>query len=225
MEDAVKANKLKFDVADAITKAAGGKGQFFGQSYDCFGILFQKNEGGGRSLYPEILERLSEYTAGMPVTIGAGGIVDSINKVPLSKKQAQYAIGKDTADGGEDTIKYDESSSSNIVSQVKRYIREKYNENLNIKEIAGLFYINPAYLGQLFKNASGVYFNEYLNKTRIGEAKRLMASGNYKMTDIIEKVGYKYPEYFYRQFKKYEKINTAEYKKTIDSGREVEWNE
>lgn len=104
------------------------------------------------------------------------------------------------------------NTSKRMIEQVQAYIHQNFEKDLSLKQIAGHFYINSAYLGQLFKTTFGESFNEYLNRIRIREAKKMIIQGTEKMTSIIEKCGYKYPEYFYRQFKKYESISIAEFK-------------
>ena len=100
----------------------------------------------------------------------------------------------------------------NIIDQIKNYINENYFEEISLKSISGKFYMNTAYLGQLFKTVSGETFSDYLNGVRIREAKRRFLMGNEKMAVIIEGVGYKSTEYFYRKFKKYEGISFAEFR-------------
>jgi len=102
--------------------------------------------------------------------------------------------------------------SSNIIERVKRYIDEHYHEDISLKVISKVFYMNPAYLGQLFIKTEGETFNDYLNKKRIAEAKKLLRNENLRMYEVIDKVGYKTLNYFYTQFHKYEGISFSEYK-------------
>src|SRR5690554_3582491 len=64
------------------------------------------------------------------------------------------------------------SYCSNI-NKVKQYVRKYYYKNLKLKDIAGVFYVNPAYLGQLFKKETGMCFSKFLNETRLENAKKL----------------------------------------------------
>lgn len=102
--------------------------------------------------------------------------------------------------------------SENVISHVIRYINNNYHEDLSLKFIAGVFYMNPVYLGRLFKNTIGETFNDYLNKVRMSEVKKIISQGDYKMLEVIERVGYKNAEYFYKIFKRYEEISFKEYK-------------
>jgi two-component system response regulator YesN len=105
---------------------------------------------------------------------------------------------------------------NNIISQVLNYISRNYHEDLSLKKISKEFYLNSAYLGQLFKIVTGESFNDYLNKFRISIAKKMIyEEQEEKIYAMIEKVGYKNPEHFYRQFKRYENISFPEYKNSI----------
>ena len=102
-----------------------------------------------------------------------------------------------------------------IIDQIIKYIEINYSEDLNLKTIAETFFINPAYLGQLFKSTINETFSNYVNKKRISEAKRLLLKEGFCVNEIIEKVGYKDNDYFYKQFRRYEGISFAEYKNCV----------
>lgn len=98
---------------------------------------------------------------------------------------------------------------------LKKYIEENYQKDLNLKSLSSTLYMNPAYLGRLIKNTYGESFTDYLNKKRISEIKRLIFFEGYKAYDAIAKAGYKNTEYFYRQFKKFENVSFADYRKKL----------
>lgn len=114
-------------------------------------------------------------------------------------------------------LKLRPGKNAKIVNQVKDYIASNYAEPLSLRSIAGFFYMNPAYLGQLFKNAVGENFNTYLNKIRIAQVRKMMLQSDAKIHEIIEKAGYRNPEYFYRQFRRYTGMSFADYKGNINN--------
>lgn len=101
--------------------------------------------------------------------------------------------------------------SPNVIEEIKKYIDDNLSENLSLKSIALNFFLNPSYLGRLFKSSTQESFNDYLNKKRISQLKKLFVNSNLKINEILEKVGYSSPEYFYKLFKKYEKISFSDY--------------
>jgi two-component system response regulator YesN len=109
-----------------------------------------------------------------------------------------------------------------VIDNVLKYIDENYAEDISLFSVAGKFYVNSAYLGQLFKEKTGLYFSQYLNTKRIEKAKKLYRERDLKVYEIIEKAGFKHTEYFYRQFLKYEGITFAEYRDRLSASRSRE---
>lgn len=105
--------------------------------------------------------------------------------------------------------------SLSIFNQIKKYIDDNYYKDLSLKFLSEVFFMNSAYLGRLFKNNMGESFNDYLNKVRISEVKKILFQENTKIYNLITRVGYSNHEHFYRQFKRYEGVSFAEYKQRM----------
>lgn len=99
-----------------------------------------------------------------------------------------------------------------IVNKALKYIELKYSEGISLKTLAAELNITPSYLGQVFKETTGEFFSDYLNKYRIEWAKINMLDKNTSSYDIGKKVGYPDPNYFYRIFKKYTGMTPAGYR-------------
>ncbi|GGD51575.1 response regulator transcription factor [Paenibacillus nasutitermitis] len=102
-----------------------------------------------------------------------------------------------------------------IDKQMKKMIdliERNYYENLKLESLAEIFNYNSAYLGKLFKNTTGEYFNTYLDKVRIKKAKELLDNGM-KVYEVAEKVGYTNVDYFHSKFRKYEGSSPSAYRK------------
>lgn len=87
-----------------------------------------------------------------------------------------------------------------VLGEVEQYIREHYSENLTLKELGQNYYINSAYLGQLFRKTYGVSFKDYLNNYRIEMAASFLLHTDMKNYEIMEKVGYHDLDYFINKF-------------------------
>lgn len=101
------------------------------------------------------------------------------------------------------------------IHKVKQYIESHYHQNMSLKSISKTFFMNPVYLGQLFKKTYGVYFNDFLLDIRIQEAKRLLRQTDLKVYEVAERVGFGNPDYFVTQFEKVEHKTPTEYKNGI----------
>ncbi|WP_309122643.1 response regulator transcription factor [Paenibacillus sp.] len=101
------------------------------------------------------------------------------------------------------------------IQKIKTYIEAHYNENISLKSIASIFFMNPVYLGQLFKKTYGVHFNEFLLQIRIGEAKKLLRQTDLRVYEIAEKVGFGSADYFVTRFEKLERMTPTEYRNKL----------
>jgi len=98
------------------------------------------------------------------------------------------------------------------IHKVKSYIDAHFHENISLKSLAAKFYMNPVYLGQLFRKTYGTYFNDYVLRLRVEEAKRLLRQTDLRIYEIAEKVGFNDPDYFVTQFEKVEGMTPSEYR-------------
>ncbi len=100
-----------------------------------------------------------------------------------------------------------------IICEMIKHTLTHLSDDLSLKEYALKYHINATYLGQLFKQETGLSFPKYLNSHRIEKAKILLRESHCKTADIAKKVGYSDPNYFYRIFKTYVGISPSEFKK------------
>ncbi|MNW23539.1 putative response regulatory protein [compost metagenome] len=98
------------------------------------------------------------------------------------------------------------------IGQIRAYIETHFHHIISLKSIAAKFYMNPVYLGQLFKKTYGVYFNDFLLQLRVSEAKRLLRQTDLRIYEIAGRVGFANPDYFVTQFEKMERSTPTEYR-------------
>lgn len=96
------------------------------------------------------------------------------------------------------------------VDYMIQYIHDHYAENITLNELCEQVYISRNYLSQIFKKATGLSFNHYVNKVRMDKAKYLILEGNYLIYEVAEKVGFKNTPYFSSLFKKYTGVNPTD---------------
>ncbi|PNQ82289.1 response regulator [Paenibacillus sp. F4] len=108
------------------------------------------------------------------------------------------------------------------IQHIRAYIEQHAAENISLKSIAARFYMNPVYLGQLFRKTYGVYFNEFLLKLRVQQAKRLLRQTDLRIYEIAERVGFGSSDYFVTQFEKMAHATPSEYRNSLIVGNESE---
>jgi two-component system, response regulator YesN len=90
--------------------------------------------------------------------------------------------------------------SRGVLFDVEKDIRENYAKNLTLRELSKKYYVNSAYLGQLFRKKYGQSFKDYLNNYRIEQAAIKLLRTEEKIYQIAEEVGYHDLDYFVNRF-------------------------
>ena len=106
-----------------------------------------------------------------------------------------------------------QSSFQGILNQIDKEISEHYMEKLSLKYLSEKYYINSAYLGQIFKKQYNVSFKDYLNAYRIEKAAELLKRSDDKIYKIAEKVGYNNTDYFINKFVQLKEKTPLQYRK------------
>ncbi|WP_321024135.1 response regulator transcription factor [Eisenbergiella porci] len=75
-------------------------------------------------------------------------------------------------------------------------------ENVTLKSLAEQYKISPVYLGQLFKNETGMLFTDYMNSVRVKKSIELLRTTDKTVAEIAELSGYASYGYFCSVFKK-----------------------
>ena len=130
--------------------------------------------------------------------------------IDLKKRLTEFML-----EGSEYLLILRKETAKGDIYKVKYYIETHFQENISIKSIAATFYMNPVYMGQLFKKTYGIYFKEYLLDLRLTEAKKLLRQTNMRIYEVAEKVGFGSTDYFVTQFEKIEGVTPTEYRNQI----------
>lgn len=103
--------------------------------------------------------------------------------------------------------------SGGVLKDIEREVREHYAENLTLKDLSGKYYVNSAYLGQIFRKRYGMSFKDYLNNYRMEQAACLLLRTDKRVYEISEEVGYRNLEYFINRFIAVKGCTPAKYRK------------
>ena len=101
---------------------------------------------------------------------------------------------------------------SPVVQRVITYIHQHYAEGLSIKEFCARNNLNAAYIGNLFKKETGMFFNNYLMQYRICRSISLLCDTEQKISEIAENIGFSSVNYFISSFKKQLGISPNQYR-------------
>lgn len=108
---------------------------------------------------------------------------------------------------------------SEIVEKLKACVREHLaNPQLSLHWAAReVLFMNPDYLGKLFRQTTGEKFSQYVTRLRIEKAIELIREADdVKVYEIADRIGFgDNPQYFSQVFKKHTGFTPSEYKRSL----------
>lgn len=152
-------------------------------NYMLFQLIHLATEGDGDINQEEILRIISESTFEEGIMRGS--------KAHLSRFACEY---------GDYLAQLRKNCARGVLGSIEKEIKEHYAENLTLKEFSEKYYVNSAYLGQLFRKQYNQSFKDYLNNYRMEQAAIRLVRTDEKIYQIAEAVGYHDLDYFVNRF-------------------------
>lgn len=113
------------------------------------------------------------------------------------------------------TVVIHSQESCNIITKAQEYIRNNFQKDLSLEEIAQSAGISPYYFSKLFKEETGITYIDYLTGLRIEMAKKLLSNPKLSIKQVCVDSGYINPNYFSRIFKKWTGLTPTEYRDSL----------
>ena len=114
-----------------------------------------------------------------------------------------------------------ENVNSDILSRFETllydYMRSEKPQKIGfptVKYCASQLNLSPNYLGDLIKKETGKSAQEHIQLRMVDAAKEMLLDSNKSVSDVSFAIGYEYPQYFSRMFKKVVKMTPSEYRQT-----------
>jgi len=107
---------------------------------------------------------------------------------------------------------YERKKNHRVISRVLEKMQERLSDDISLKSLAEEVFLNPTYLGRIFKETTGESFSNRLIRMRIEKAAELLADPAIKVYEVCERVGYVDPAHFTHVFKKVVGVTPYEYK-------------
>lgn len=121
----------------------------------------------------------------------------------------------------EEFIRMMESGEQRFCEPIQKacsFMKENYNADISLQQLAEHVYLNRTYFCELFKKETGINFNDFLTQTRMEKAKDLLSQKDAKIGYVAQMVGYSNVSYFIKLFKKYTNMSPVEYKERVNKG-------
>ncbi len=115
--------------------------------------------------------------------------------------------------------------SSNYTGRCKDYIEEHYSEKIYLHDVANALDINQNYLSRIFKKEEGISFQEFIIKTRIKNAAKLLIYSDESLASIAEDVNFSSQSYMGKMFIKYKGMTPKEYRNHFRNDTQYFYND
>ncbi len=103
--------------------------------------------------------------------------------------------------------------ASPVIETVRGIIEDEYmDKELSLGSVAARVNTSASYLSRLFREETGTGFAEYLIRTRVRQAIRLMVVSDARIGEVADQVGYRSLHYFSNAFKKITGMSPGEYR-------------
>ena len=105
-------------------------------------------------------------------------------------------------------------TDSDVIEQVKEYIQKYYMNDISVSQTAEHFELTANYLSTIFHQRTGERFADYLTKTRLEAAKKLLVQNvSASVQDVALMIGYNSARHFSALFQKQTAMTPSAYRK------------
>jgi two-component system response regulator YesN len=166
------------------------------------------------------ISRVRQVSAEVPIIILSGhsdfeyarsAIRNSISDYllkPINRVELSETISKIFKDDEGELIE-----TSKQFKKILQYINDHLSHEITLKHIGDYVYLNPQYVGQLFKSELNQTFTDYITEERLKRAKQLLKGTSLKVYEVAQLSGYKSPKHFMTVFKQEVGITPVQYRK------------
>ncbi|MFD1955896.1 helix-turn-helix domain-containing protein [Paenibacillus thailandensis] len=105
-----------------------------------------------------------------------------------------------------------QGNETTTIGDIVAYIKQHYQLDLSLQDIAGRFHVSREYVSRKFKQEYGITLTDFITELRMDHAKRLMLNPQLKIAQIAEMVGFHDEKYFSKVFKKLTGLSPSAYR-------------
>ena len=102
-----------------------------------------------------------------------------------------------------------------LLDKLFLFVERNYSGDCSLSAVARELKYDYTYLSKLFKSKTGMSYNAYVNRFRIGHATYLLSGSDMSITEIAYEVGYSAVRTFNWEFQKIMRTTPAQYRNTL----------
>ncbi len=115
-----------------------------------------------------------------------------------------------------------EMRAAGKIGYALEYIREHFNEEIVINDLAARLDMSPSYFSSMFKKEVGQSTMQYITGLRVELAKEYLANSDASVAVIAKDVGYVDSQYFFRVFKKTTGMTPLQYRQGLNEPERIQ---
>lgn len=108
-----------------------------------------------------------------------------------------------------------------IVERAVLFIRDNLTNSITLQKISAYLSISSRHFSRIFKQSTGMSYNEFVQNERIAYARQLLTETDYPLKEVAEMTGFSSIHYFTNVFTRLSKQTPATYRRLHRVGTEV----
>lgn len=139
----------------------------------------------------------------------------------LSRKQYEAMVrlleifGRHLSSVANECIVQNERQDPPLVHRAKKIIAEKAGDELTLSQLAHALNVSTFYFCKMFKKATGLNFTEYVTRTRIEKAKKLLLDPQVRISEAAYDSGFASITHFNRSFRRVVGQSPTQYRNSL----------
>ncbi|MFA5038791.1 MAG: ATP-binding protein [Candidatus Omnitrophota bacterium] len=101
------------------------------------------------------------------------------------------------------------------IEQMKYFAQRNYHKNIRLNDLAERLFLSQKYLSKIFKQHTGMTYNDYKIKIKIEKAKDMLKNKDFNIYKIAEGMGYQNTESFIRIFERETGYTPTAFRETV----------
>ena len=188
----------------------------------CMYFTFTQNFGAGGRWYSELCKQMQKGKLQCPIDENICFYLDRLAKCRQDGTLSELAepllklLFVDLFSKMFPTVTASRSSLQGkkvkYTNTIDAYVFRYFREPIHLEELAAYLYLCPKQVSRVIKKEYGCSFPDLVNRVRLKEACILLRETDQDIAKLANEVGYEYPNYFYRCFRKEYGMTPAQYR-------------
>lgn len=105
-----------------------------------------------------------------------------------------------------------ETSDFLLSEKIEEFLNDSYNRTININDLSEYLCLSKRQTQRVLNRLFGATFSSLINRKRLAVAKHFLKNSDLSIDEIVQKVGYRDPSYFYRKFSEAFSVTPGKYR-------------